>query len=184
MILICPLDRIETIVSQHAPSHLISLLGPDYPPVPTPDNIEPKNHLRLTLNDIASNDIASPQNALIPPDPAHVAELLSFAEKWPGDRPILIHCQAGISRSPAAGYVIWCMKRPEIPERRLAQELRARAPSATPNPLIIKHADDLLGRQGRMIDAIHSIGRGESASQGDFTHLPLQLFDHKTPQPA
>jgi predicted protein tyrosine phosphatase len=49
--------------------------------------------------------------------------------------------------------------------------LRWRAPSATPNPKLIEIADAVLGRQGRMVDAIRSIGRGEDAFEG----VPFRL---------
>jgi predicted protein tyrosine phosphatase len=45
--------------------------------------------------------------------------------------------------------------------------LRWRAPSATPNPKLIEIADAVLGREGRMVDAIRAIGRGHDAFEGE-----------------
>ena len=79
---------------------------------------------------------------------------------------MLIHCWAGISRSTAAAYTALCMLRPDSDEEALARELRAASPSATPNRLIVSLADDILGRDGRMVKAIAGIGRGADAFEG------------------
>ena len=55
---------------------------------------------------------------------------------------------------------------PKRDEAELAQTLRALSPSATPNPRLIAVADALLERNGRMIEAIQSIGRGADAFEG------------------
>jgi predicted protein tyrosine phosphatase len=44
--------------------------------------------------------------------------------------------------------------------------LRHAAPSATPNLKLVATADAILGRKGRMIAAIESIGRGADAFEG------------------
>ena len=55
---------------------------------------------------------------------------------------------------------------PKRDEAELARTLRALSPSATPNPRLIAVADALLDRNGRMIEAIQSIGRGADAFEG------------------
>ena len=45
----------------------------------------------------------------------------------------------------------------------IAQALRRASPTATPNIRIVSLADRLLGRDGRMVAAIETIGRGEIA---------------------
>jgi predicted protein tyrosine phosphatase len=59
-----------------------------------------------------------------------------------------------------------CLFRPRADEEELAWGLREASPSATPNRLIVSHADRLLGREGRMLSAIERIGRGEQAYEG------------------
>lgn len=88
------------------------------------------------------------------------------------DKRMLIHCWAGISRSSAAAYVIACDRNPGF-EHDIADELRRRAPSVTPNRLMIQLADDLFGRHGRMVAAIARIGRGAEAFEGETYRLPL-----------
>ena len=160
-LLVCPLSQVETARALHRPSHLISLLSPTSS-VETWPVVEPGNAcLRL-----AFHDIAEPQPDLIAPDAAMVAELLAFAEAWDGARPMLVHCWAGVSRSTAAAFIIACQRAPERSEQAIAEALRAAAPHATPNPLLVSLADAALGRQGRMSKAIASIGRGADTFEG------------------
>ena len=48
----------------------------------------------------------------------------------------------------------------------LARELRKASASATPNRLIVAKVDEALGRHGRMLHAVESIGRGADAFDG------------------
>ena len=56
---------------------------------------------------------------------------------------------------PASARSIRIATKPSI-----AQALRRASPTATPNIRIVSLADRLLGRDGRMIAAIETIGRG------------------------
>jgi predicted protein tyrosine phosphatase len=44
--------------------------------------------------------------------------------------------------------------------------LRGLSHVATPNRRIVAFADDIMGRSGRMVDAVDAIGRGEEAFEG------------------
>jgi len=118
------------------------------------------NHLRVDIN-----DINEPQDGFVHPQDIHVAEVLKFARAWNHRSPMIIHCFAGISRSTASAYASLCALNPDVPEDLIARRLRRASPTATPNKLIISIADDMLGRQGRMVDAIASIGMGQPASE-------------------
>jgi predicted protein tyrosine phosphatase len=159
VIIVCPLHAAPSLVKSSKASHAISLLSPEtpWPEFPT---LLPERHLRLSLHDIA---VALPgMNA---PHMNDAQKLVRFIEDWDRVAPMLIHCWAGISRSTASAYTAMCMMRDE-PEDDLAWELRTASPSATPNPLLISHVDTLLGRKGRMVEAIKAIGRGEEAFEG------------------
>jgi predicted protein tyrosine phosphatase len=95
-----------------------------------------------------------------------VRELIAFVGRWDRQRPIVVHCYAGISRSTAAAYITICNVAPERDEREIARRLRHAAPTASPNSLLVALGDTALGRNGRMIDAIAGIGRGEVAIEG------------------
>ena len=51
--------------------------------------------------------------------------------------------------------------------------MRWLSPSATPNIRLVTLADAMLGRQGRMIEAIEAIGRGADAFEGVPFALPI-----------
>ncbi len=172
---VCPLDALPETVARLAPSHLITLTGTELD-IATPDSIDRHNHLRLAMN-----DISAPRDNLIPPDAGHISQLLAFGEAWHAQAaqrngaPLLIHCWAGISRSPAAAFILLCALNPQADEQTIARLLRQASDTATPNPLMVQIADRLLRREGRMSDAIHTIGRGAHAAHGQFFALPARL---------
>ncbi len=159
MIIVCPLHAAPALVRDRKASHAISLLSPETP-FPVFKELAAEQHLKLTLH-----DIAAPSPGLNAPQVNDAQRLVTFIERWDGTAPMLIHCWAGISRSTASAYTALCMMRDE-PEDVLARELREASASATPNPLLIAHVDTLLGRNGRMVQAIKDIGRGEDAFEG------------------
>ena len=169
MIHVCPLNAVETVIARYRPSHLMSLLTPEMM-IETPGGISRDNHLRLALN-----DIARPEDGLTKPETEHVQRLIGFLQRWPQDAPLLIHCWAGISRSTAAAFIALCLFNPEDKEVALAKILRFHAPEASPNPLLVAHADAILGRKGRMRKAISMIGRGRTAFEGSHFTLPVYL---------
>jgi predicted protein tyrosine phosphatase len=146
---------------------LLTLLSPGHPETDW-SNLACERHVRL-----AFHDIIEPLPGLVAPDREMMRAILDFGRAGSNQRAMLIHCWAGISRSSAAAFAIACDHNPGF-EREIAAELRRRAPSVTPNRLMVRLADDLLERDGRMIDAIDGIGRGAEASEGEPYQLPLQ----------
>uniref|UniRef100_B0SYC4 Tyrosine specific protein phosphatases domain-containing protein n=1 Tax=Caulobacter sp. (strain K31) TaxID=366602 RepID=B0SYC4_CAUSK len=167
-LLVCPLSQVETARTLHRPSHLVSLLSPTSAAKAWPEADANETCLRL-----AFHDVVEAREGLTPPDAALVARLLDFAARWDAAQPLLVHCWAGVSRSTAAAFIIACQYAPERPERHIAQALRAAAPYATPNPLMVSLADAALSRAGRMSAAIAEIGRGAEAFEGALFELPL-----------
>ena len=159
-IIVSPLVAVQTLVDKHKVSHVVSLLGPETPHRSFA-GITDTNHLKLTFH-----DILEPAEGLTAPASEHVEKLIDFLNARQGEDPMLIHCWAGISRSTASAFTAMCLYNPEFDERRLAQQLRSLSHVATPNRRIIAFADDIMGRQGRMVDAIDAIGRGENAFEG------------------
>lgn len=166
-LLVCPLSQVETARTLHRPSHLVSLLSPTSAAEAWP--VADGACLRL-----AFHDIAEPREGFTAPDAALVAQLLDFATGWDAARPMLVHCWAGVSRSTAAAFIIACQRAPGRSERDIARALRAVAPYATPNPLLVSLADAALGRAGRMSAAIAEIGRGAETFEGALFALPLK----------
>lgn len=160
MIIVCPLSQVQRLVDEHGARDVVTLLAPDTPHT-TPKGVSPERHLKLYFHDIVQEF-----DGHRAPNAADAAKLIGFLESWTRKTPMLIHCWAGISRSTAAAFVASCMFRPYTDEMQIADELRAASPSATPNRLIVSLADNALGRQGRMVRAIESIGRGADAFEG------------------
>ena len=105
-------------------------------------------HLVLCFHDIEDAAQATP------PQRQHVADGLAFARTHAGRR-LLIHCFAGISRSTALAYAILVDRAGHAADEvALLEHVLALRPQACPNRLVVRHADDLLSRGGRMIDAV------------------------------
>ena len=166
-ILVTPLSAVEDVIRVHRPSHMVTLLSPDHM-IETPAGFPVERHLRLGMNDVV--DTAAGDT---PPERRHVETLLDFARTWPAEDPLLVHCWAGISRSMAATYIILCDRLGRGSELFAAKAIRSRAPHAYPNALLVSHADELMGRQGRMVEAIRGIGAGTMVAEGEIVEFPL-----------
>ncbi len=153
---------VQELVETRGIGRVIGLLAGTNEHPELPELAATNNHLKLTMH-----DIAMPVEGMKPPGASQVEDLITFIQGWDRQNPMLIHCWAGISRSTASAYITQCIFSPDRTEEDLATELRQISPSATPNPLIIAHADGLLGREGRMVAAINNIGRGANAFEGN-----------------
>ncbi|WP_213741459.1 tyrosine protein phosphatase [Bradyrhizobium sp. dw_411] len=167
MIHVTSLNALETVTARLQNYDLLTLLSPGHPETDW-SAFARERHVRL-----AFHDVVEPMPGLTLPDHDTMQAVLDFGRQHEPQRPLLIHCWAGISRSSAAAFVIACDRNPGF-ERDVADELRRRAPFATPNRLMVRLADDLLARDGRMIEAIEKIGRGAEAREGTPYEIPLQ----------
>ena len=168
MIHVCPLALLHDTVEQTGARHVVSLLDDQFR-VERPRGVAPENHLWLRLN-----DISSPLDGYVLPDEEHVAELLEFVRGWDRRAPLVMHCFADISRSTASAYASVCALNPHRDEAGIARALRRASPTATPNIRIVSLADKLLGRDGRMVAAIETIGRGCLAEEAAPFRLDLE----------
>jgi predicted protein tyrosine phosphatase len=164
---VCSLARLAETVRHTGASHVATLISAETI-VATPPGIGADNHLFLGFN-----DIVAPAAGMTPPARNHVEHLLAFVQRWDRVRPMVIHCYAGVSRSTAGAYIALCALDPSQDEAELARELRRRSPAATPNPRLIHFADEILGRDGRMVRAIDAIGRGRDCYEGDPFHFDV-----------
>src|SRR3954471_10068481 len=151
-LLVSPLSSLADALDSHGPSHLISLLSPEHM-IDTPPGFPAARHLRLGVNDIVDPDAGT-----APPARKHIDELLEFSRGGDASQPLLIHCWAGISRSMASAFTILCDRLGPDREIEIARAMLQRAPHAQPNRLLVQHADDALGRKGKMIAALNSMG--------------------------
>ena len=168
-LVVSSLAELPATVASHGALDVVTLINAGTV-VERPAGIGPERHLFLGMN-----DISAPLEGMTPPGENHIDQLLEFGRRWDRRQPLAIHCWAGISRSTAAAFILALAINPALDEAALARELRERAPSATPNPLLVAIADAKLGRQGRMVEAIRAIGQGVDAFAGTPFVLPLTL---------
>ena len=166
-LLVAPLSSLEETIATHAPSHLVSLLSPEHM-IETPAGFPAERHLKLGVN-----DVVDPAAGTAPPGRAHIDALLEFSRGWDARQPLLIHCWAGISRSMASAFTILCDRLGPDHEIEIARAMRQRAPHAQPNRLLVSHADEALGRGGKMLAALDTMGPPLVVEEGVITAFPL-----------
>jgi predicted protein tyrosine phosphatase len=166
-ILVTPLSALEEVLESHRPSHIVTLLSPEHM-IATPPGFPADRHLKLGVN-----DVADPSAGNDPPARIHIDRLLEFSRGWDAREPLLIHCWAGISRSMASAFTVLCDRLGQDREVEIALAMRRRAPHAHPNRLLVSHADDALGRGGRMLTALKVMGQPLQVEEGVITAFPL-----------
>ena len=169
-ILIAPYAALADTVRRHRPSHVLTVMSDPF--VERPQGIAPGRHLQISVD-----DIVEPAEEFVVPSSDHIADILAFARDWDRKQPFLVHCWAGISRSTAAAYILLNDIHGPGYEMEIARGLRFHAPHAQPNRLMIRHADALMRRGRRMIEAVESMSEPNPSTQGEVVGLPVSLED-------
>lgn len=150
MLIVSPLVSAADAYARLKPGRVISLLSEDEA-VPAFPGLEPSGHLKLY---VAEESCAA---TIAKAASERARDIVEFARAWDGAGDILVHCNRGVSRSTAAAFIILCIREPETPEAALMTRIRAAAPHADPCPLFVAYADEILGRGGRMTDALEDL---------------------------
>lgn len=156
---VCALRHIPEVLEQTGARHLVSAINTDLVP-PTPAGLALERHLKLDMH-----DIVEPCEGANAPGEEHVGQLVEFVRAWDREAPLLIHCYAGLSRSTAAAFITLCALNPDAPELSIAQALRRASDTAVPNRRFVTLADSYLGRGGRMLTALDSMGPNRIAAE-------------------
>lgn len=147
MLIIASLASAHTAYDRYGPARVISLMT-NYDDMPSFPGLDADNHLKLVIApkncDLSATDGAKGRAKII----------LDFLKSWDREGNILVHCELGVSRSTATGFLSLCLLNPDASEEELLAELRGVAPHADPCPALVSCADDLLSRDGRMLDAL------------------------------
>lgn len=101
------------------------------------------------------DDVISPSDSASP-DANQLKSVLTFTQSLGPTDCLLVHCFAGVSRSAAVAYAIACQHSDVEAEKQALASLLVRHPNIRPNTLIVALADKVLGRSGRLLDALHS----------------------------
>jgi predicted protein tyrosine phosphatase len=156
-LIVCPGSAVETLLASTRVDHVLTLVSPD-------TEIRPRAAATTVLR---FNDIAAPRDGLVAPSREVVQAVIDLGRDLPSEATLLVHCFAGVSRSPAAAYILACAASAPGQEALIARGLREASPKATPNALMVSLADGILERGGAMSAAIAAIGRGAEAYEGD-----------------
>jgi predicted protein tyrosine phosphatase len=136
-------------------THVLSILGPEWPDPPAFAEFAP--HRRLTLR---FHDVIEVTPDLLAPSRDDVVRLLEFGRGLePAGCHLLVHCHAGVSRSTAATALILAQMHPERPAREVLDAVAQMRPRAWPNLRMLEFGDDLLGRNGEIVAAAGAIYR-------------------------
>lgn len=132
--------------------HVVSINDPEKRPPETLEGHQARQ-LLLTFYDICE-PLRVPQQHM--PVRDHVDQIVWFARGIKQGDEVLVHCAAGISRSSATALTILAHKerhKNAQGARRAIVALLACKWLIRPNPILVKHADDVLGFKGHLTHA-------------------------------
>jgi len=140
------------------PNAVVSIGSPGTNP---PLGFDPSDplHLRLQFDDVTSERPSLRSEPAEPPRSGHIERLIERADQLLSTPIVYCHCAAGISRSTAAAFILHCLVHPEGQEDEAMRAVLEDNPFASPNRLMVKLADEVLDRQGRMVEAIEEVRR-------------------------
>lgn len=172
LLTICGLEELESH-SARGVTHVLSILDPGWA---DPDVFARYGaHERTTLR---FHDAIEPEPHLLLPQREDVAAILRFGRDFEqagtGEGHLLIHCHMGVSRSTAAMTMLLAQAHPDQDEREIADHIRSIRPIAWPNLRMVSFADDLLGREGRLVAAMGTIYARRMAERPDFGQAMAQ----------
>ena len=129
---------------------MVSLLSSETM-IETPQNIEPENHIKLEVDDIAFEI-----KGRTCPNRGHIQKLLHFGKTIDEFSEVVVHCAMGRSRSPAALITLLAQRNPDM-EQEIVNLVYEEAPHIQPNLLLIELADTELGCKGKLINAVEAL---------------------------
>jgi predicted protein tyrosine phosphatase len=139
------------------PTHIISISDPEKT-TPFDSFSGEAAILRLKFYDIQDEEIASKVDRSSTPTKEIVEKIYSFGKTFEKDSIILIHCFAGISRSPAAGIISLTSRHGAFGASKIVGSLNINGESGYkrffPNNLMIQYFDDLLRFDGEFFELI------------------------------
>ena len=165
---ICRACDLPTMAAELRPHRILSIAEPGYRNA-TPAEIHPDRHHHLNFDDIIE---AIP--GYVEPSEQHVGSIIDLAAELTDTDRILIHCQAGISRSSAAALIMLAARNPGH-ERTIAARLREEGPWFVPNRLMVDIADRLIGRGPVLSTALASMGPPTVSLNARPVQLPLRV---------
>jgi predicted protein tyrosine phosphatase len=145
-IAVCSIDVLSDAITRWKPDAVISVFSPS--PRLRVESFTGRRHLVLLFHDIEMRIVhASSKGRMVGPSRRHVERVIEFLHERP-DR-LLIHCVAGLSRSPALAIVAGCELHGD--PVRACTSVRSALPDAWPNRGVLQCADEVLKLDGRLM---------------------------------
>jgi predicted protein tyrosine phosphatase len=169
---VCGLDELESHADRGV-THVLSILDPTREDHPAFGRYG--SHRRLTLR---FHDEIEPGDGIVLPERADVEAILAWgrdAYAEAGDGHMLVHCHMGISRSTAAMTMLLAQAHPGESEAEIAQRVRGIRPIAWPNSRMVEFADEILGREGRLVAAAATLYAGNLARKPELAEVMTRL---------
>lgn len=173
LLTICGLEELESH-SARGVTHVLSILDPGWA---DPDVFGRYDaHHRTTIR---FHDAIEPEPHLVLPQRADVEAILGFGRDLEaagtGEAHLLIHCHMGISRSSAAMTMLLAQAHPDEEENDIMEQIRQIRPIAWPNLRMISFADELMGRDGKLIAAAGRLYARSIAERPDFAESMARI---------
>jgi predicted protein tyrosine phosphatase len=149
---------IPTLDEHRTDWSVVSVLGPDVYR-DRPDGFDDTNplHVSYTFNDVLETvDVKHGENVR-PPTREDVEDLIERSDDLLQSDGIYVHCNAGVSRSTAISATLWSIHLGEGSEKEALRRVYDDRPCARPNTLYLSMADDILERDGNLVDAVDNI---------------------------
>ncbi|MCW5752571.1 MAG: protein-tyrosine-phosphatase [Alphaproteobacteria bacterium] len=169
---VCGIPELPKFASDRV-SHLLSILDPAAEKPAALAEFRDGRRLELRFDDVVGE-----YHGYLPPQEAHLVEILAFGEELragpDGPDHLLVHCHMGISRSTAAMAILLAQHREGSEEAAFARLFEIR-PRAWPNSRMVMLADRLLGRAGRLVEALKRHQRRIIAHHPDIADLVISV---------
>lgn len=141
--LVCSQTEARRHGAEWAPSHIISIYGPQSRCLGVPD-FDPARQCHARFEDtLAPTDPGAPTLA-------DIEAIMAFVDGLPRDARLLIHCLQGSTRGAAVALGILARY---LPADKAGQTLFRSCANAAPNPLLVALWDKKLGLEGKLIKA-------------------------------
>lgn len=151
MLIVSSLERAKEAFSYYNPTYIISILSEDEER-PVFDGLPDESHLKLYVE----CEVGGHGHSMTAKERTEM--IISKFNNWrESEGDVLIHCSKGVSRSMATAYILQCMIQPDKSEQLIARQLRKVAPHADPCLFMVNFADEILGRNNRLFDAIDDL---------------------------
>lgn len=163
---ICGLRELDSYCADGV-THVLSILDPDWPDPESFTAYAP--HAREIFY---FDDVVETKEGMVGPGVGDIERLLRFGERLSGETVdhLLIHCHAGVSRSTAAAAILMSQHNPGREAEAFAHIARIR-PRSWPNSLMVRMADERLGRDGALIEGLRAHHRRVARDHPDLAEL-------------